>query len=80
MLASGAERMCLSSVSTEPKSPCCTDMQEKVLNNRYGYEDEKILIVHGKEDDNSLFFIFVDKERKDTMPLGACIWCGKSVQ
>jgi hypothetical protein len=55
-------------------------MQEKVLNNRYGYEDEKILIVHGKEDDNSLFFIFVDKERKDTMPLGACIWCGKSVQ
>ena len=50
-------------------------MQEKVLNNRYGYEDEKILIVHGKEDDNTLFFIFVDKERKDTMPLGSCIWC-----
>lgn len=63
-----------------PKSPCCQTMQEKVLNNRYGYEDEKILIVHGKEDDNSLFFIFVDKERKDTMPLGSCIWCGADIK
>jgi hypothetical protein len=51
-------------------------MQEKVLNNRYGYQDDKIIIVHGKEADNSLFFIYVDKIAKDTMPLTACIWCG----
>lgn len=51
-------------------------MQEKVLNNRYGYQDDKIIIVHGKEDDNTLFFIYVDKIAKDTRPLTACIWCG----
>jgi ribosomal protein L24E len=52
-------------------------MQEKVLNN--GYEDDKIIITYGKNKNGSIFYMCMDKETKDTMPLGACIWCGKDV-
>jgi len=60
-------------VSTEI---CCDQMQNQVINNRGYYENEDIIIVTGKNDTDDIYYMCLDKKNKDTMPLGACIWCG----
>jgi hypothetical protein len=58
---------------------CCERMKNDVVYNPKGvYEDDDVIIVAGKNDDE-LTFMCYDKQNKDTLPLGYCLWCGKDV-
>jgi hypothetical protein len=55
-------------------------MEDEVVYNKKGmYEDENIIIVCGKDESGELNFLCHDKRNRDTLPLGACLWCGKDV-
>ncbi len=60
---------------------CCERMEKDVVYNPKGvYEDDDVIIVAGKNDStDELTFMCYDKRNKDTLPLGACLWCGKDV-
>ena len=56
-------------------------MEKEVVNNPEGaYENADVIIVAGRNDQtDELTFMCHDKRIRDTMPLGACLWCGKDV-
>lgn len=54
-------------------------MKNEVVYNPKGvYEDDDVIIVAGKNDDE-LTFMCYDKKERETLPLGACIFCNKEV-
>lgn len=56
-------------------------MKINVIDNRGYYENEDLIISTGKNGDgSSIFYMCLDKKNKDTMPLGACIWCHKKLE
>lgn len=54
---------------------CCDKMQKEVIDKQGWYEDDDVLIVHGKNINMSKF-IFMDKKAKFVAELKKCIWCG----
>ena len=56
-------------------------MKNEVVNNPEGaYEDTNVIIVAGRNDETDEYtFMCYDKKNRDSLPLGACLWCGKDV-
>ncbi len=61
---------------------CCERMKNEVVNNPEGaFENADVIIVAGRNDENDEYtFMCYDKKERDTLPLGACLWCGKDVE
>lgn len=60
---------------------CCGRMKDEVVYSKKGmYEDDSIIIVSGENPHtDELTFLCHDKNTRETMPLGACLWCKKDV-
>lgn len=55
-------------------------MDKEVVHNPKGmYENADIIIVSGKDSNGELNFLVHDKRTRETMPLGACLWCNKEL-
>jgi hypothetical protein len=56
-------------------------MEDEVVYNKKGmYENADIIIVAGKNPHtDELLFLVHDKRTRETLPLGACIFCHKEV-
>jgi hypothetical protein len=52
-------------------------MKDQVVYNKKGmYEDDNIIIVSGGDEHGELHYLCHDKNTRETMPLGECIFCG----
>jgi hypothetical protein len=60
---------------------CCERMKEDVVYSKKGmYENADIIIVSGKNPHtDELSFLVHDKNTRETLPLGVCIFCHKEV-
>lgn len=58
---------------------CCEQMR-RVLSISDYYENDKLIIVRSRNSDTGVYnYMCHDKENNDTLPLGACIFCGKEL-
>ena len=58
--------------------PCCKRMKDEVVYSDKGmYEDDNLIIVAGRGEHRELYYLCHNKNTRDTMPLGQCLWCGK---